>query len=90
MRFSVGSGRITRLVKQIKDNSNGIEYVEPVQKPRSHALKDETIQFMLSFVDKLEVEKGFPCPHRRMKFYILEQGITFAKLHERYINLGKI
>jgi hypothetical protein len=34
----------------------------------------------------LEVEDGFPCAHRRLKFYVLREGkmVTWKELHEEY------
>ena len=30
------------------------------------------------------MEEGFPCPHRRLKSYFVEEGITWKLLHSRY------
>lgn len=44
----------------------------------------EMIKVIANFVDKLSEELGYPCQHRRMKYYIAEEGIdTWQKLYER-------
>ena len=78
--LNIGTYRITRLRKRV---NLGTDYVKPVH-PRSHKFPAETILFLKEHMKSWEVEDGFPCPHRRPRQYLLEEGITWFKLWKRY------
>ena len=66
--------------------AKGAEFLAPVQKLASHAFHKDTIEFLKSELESWEphLEYEFPCPHRRMKSYFVEEGVTWTSVHEDY------
>lgn len=73
----IGCGRISQLRKF--DGSNATTRRRP-----AHALSDESIAYLNDVIKSWPVEDGFPCAHRRPVLYLLEEGITYKKLYDRY------
>ena len=75
----VDSSRIQRL-----------RYYDPATAPRSkppkHALNEESLLFMKQNFVEWEFEEGFPCPHRRLKRFFIEDGMTWKKVHQLYLS----
>ena len=57
---------------------------EKVDKPRHHALNANSLAAFRAFMDGLDVEDGYPCSHRRPKFYVLGEKVTWKMLYNRY------
>eukprot|EP00899_Mesostigma_viride_P026625 jgi/Mesvir1/7147/Mv02507-RA.1 len=74
---NVGSSRVDRLRHKRDDEA------PKVYKP-AHAFNDATISFFKATVGAVPTEDGFPCPHRRPRKYVLEEGATWTKLYKHY------
>lgn len=74
--FNIGSQRYYR-------NKTGI------QKKKCGGTKlcftEEDINLFKKFILSLDVEKGFPCQHRRLKHYIIEEGISWTTIYYRLL-----
>ena len=81
--IKVGGYRLQRLRNRM---AKGAEFLAPVQKLASHAFHKDTIEFLKSEIESWEphLEYEFPCPHRRMKSYFVEEGVTWRSIHEEY------
>jgi hypothetical protein len=67
--------RIDRIAERIK---LGDRFIAPVKFPRSHAFNESTKEFLRNHMIKLELlDDGFPCPHRRMTHYFIEESISY-------------
>ena len=75
----VGSSRLTRL-RKFQSHSNNLRV------RAHHALSNEEILTFKCFFESLEVEDGFPCAHRRPKFYIHNDGksVQWKEIYEKY------
>ena len=75
-----GSERISKMRLRI---AQGDEYVSRSRKPPSHAFKEPTLKYLFDYMDQLETEVSVICQHHCNKF-VVEQGVTWKILHERY------
>jgi hypothetical protein len=77
--FEIGTSRYNRVKKGVGKNT---EY----SRLNGSEVTAEMIKVLSNFVEKLTVELGYPCQHRRMKKYIAEEGIdTWQKLYDKYV-----
>ena len=72
----------SRLQRVRHKNSNA----ERETPKRSHALNDVSVNLFKLFIKSLDVEDGFPCPHRRPKQYVTKdnKATTWKILHQDY------
>lgn len=75
-----GSERISKMRLRI---AQGDDFVSRARKPPSHAFKEPTLKYLFDFMDQWETEVSVPCAEHNNK-YIVETGITWKTLHERY------
>ena len=50
----------------------------------SHAYDEDTIHFFDTDCKSWEVEEGYACSHRRLCYYLVEEGLSWKVLHSRY------
>jgi hypothetical protein len=81
--IKIGGHRLQRLRNRIK---LGEDYIPPVHRRAHQAFNEATLEFLFSIMEswRERLEDGFPCPHRRIKSYFFEAGITWKKLHDEY------
>jgi hypothetical protein len=74
--LGIGSGRYSRVRdnkrKQLAPGING------------NHLTEEDIERLIHFFKTIPTEEGYPCAHRKIKHYIIEQAITWMKFWQRY------
>ena len=75
-----GGSRVNRL-RQAKESGFKMSKEKKIPK---HAFIEDDIELIRSYVNALQTEEGYPCSHRRLKHYLLEEGITWKKLWGRY------
>lgn len=75
-----GGPRVNRL-RLAKES--GFQAVKEKNAPK-HALSSDDIERVKSFIMLLPTEEGYPCCHRRMKNYLMDQGLTWKQLWRRY------
>ena len=58
----------------------------PRKPKKKHAFAQVDVNLFVAFMSSLDVEDGFPCAHRRPKFYIRrdDKGTTWKELHGDY------
>ena len=61
------------------------------RKPVYHAFNNATVDVFKTFIDSLHVEDGFPCAHRRPKFYVIteKRSITWKEIYHDYCEFAK-
>ena len=52
-----------------------------------HAFKEEDLQQLKQFIKNNETEYVYTCPHRRMKSYLIEEGITWKQIWQCHVNI---
>ena len=78
---NVGGYKLDRLSKSKQNN-----YIDLHVKSKQYnkfALTTVDINLCKTEVDSWPKEDGFPCGHRVPRQYLLEEGITWTKLHDR-------
>lgn len=76
----VGGYRVAAWQKRV---ALGETYIAP-QRSASHKFNEATRIFLSGVMETWNLEEGFPCPHRRLKSYFVEDGMTWKILHSRY------
>ena len=79
----VGGSKLQRLRKALQSGFEDFHTRKKKPIP-SHALSEEDLAFIKADVETWELEDGFPCSHRRPRQYLVEQGIKWINLWERY------
>ncbi|CAM6105951.1 unnamed protein product [Calypogeia fissa] len=79
----VGGYRCARLKKAIETNFENF-HTKCGQQKGSTTVTEEQLNFVKTHATAWAIEDGFPCAHRCPRTYILEEGVTWKLLHERY------
>ena len=61
-----------------------MESTSKLQVTQLHAFDQKIIQVCKNFMKGLDVDDGFPCSHRRRKFYVMGGEMTWKQVYERY------